>query len=390
MQNKKNTNKMPFQQAKEENMLKKSNKIHSGGTMKKILLFFMLIGILSGLAGQISTFPWEEDFSDGVWPDGCVVNDGWLIWNGYPYYPDAENENPEGALLITPQLILSNENNNIVLEYSLSSGFYPPEYRIFFSTTGTDDNDFEEVCRGDAPWDATQNYSLNLLLSEYEGSEVYIGFQIIPGMNPNGGYRTGASLRRIAVREVQTTITSIPWESDFSVGSENMLMDGWNLGNWTAGPSGYSVISIPDEDTSLLILPKLQHPIISENHSLCLAYSLGIFYEEFSQDIRMTGYEVLISTSGTSEEDFTRIYLDSYVSYVYSMYPIPDPVYRVIDLSAYESETFYIAFRRINGRRLGLRKVLLNESHSTITTFPWIETFEGEPLDIMARGWTNI
>ena len=49
--------------------------------MKKILLILLLLPFLS--LGQVNTFPWTNDFDNGVGLTNWTGDDGdWLIWSG--------------------------------------------------------------------------------------------------------------------------------------------------------------------------------------------------------------------------------------------------------------------------------------------------------------------
>ena len=60
--------------------------------MKKLLLTLLLLPIFS--FGQINTFPWTNDFDNGVGLTNWTGDDGdWLLWSGYTY---SNNTGPQG------------------------------------------------------------------------------------------------------------------------------------------------------------------------------------------------------------------------------------------------------------------------------------------------------
>ena len=60
--------------------------------MKKIILLILLIPFIG--FGQVNTFPWTNDFDNGVGLTNWTGDDGdWLLWSGYTY---SNNTGPQG------------------------------------------------------------------------------------------------------------------------------------------------------------------------------------------------------------------------------------------------------------------------------------------------------
>ena len=60
--------------------------------MKKILLILLLLPFIA--LGQINTFPWTNNFDNGIGLTNWASDNGdWLIWSGYTY---SNNTGPQG------------------------------------------------------------------------------------------------------------------------------------------------------------------------------------------------------------------------------------------------------------------------------------------------------
>jgi len=154
-------------------------------------------------------------------------------------------------------------------------------------------------------------------------------------------------------------VTTFPWNEDFNGGS---LPTGWvDLGNAWEFISGSAFTYNYNQ---MLVTPQLQIPTTPTNRAFFLTYQLLGSFDTVD-------YEILVSSTGNNDTDFTVEYSEHVSSY--------NGMTRALDLSQYEGQSIYIAFQRIGGSRaLQLYNVWVGESNcqpSIITEFPWIVNF---------------
>ena len=108
-----------------------------------------------------------------------------------------------------------------------------------------------------------------------------------------------------------------------------------NTGNASAASASWynGVVLYPD---NWLITPKIQLPSASVNQSMYLKYFVAAQDPEWPQE----HYAVMISTTGTAPANFTQVYSETLQN--------ADWMERTINLSAYEGQDIYIAFRHFN------------------------------------------
>jgi len=321
----------------------------------------------------ITEYPWVENFDETPIASN-LTNNGWTYnigSNGNGYARNWYNN----EMLITPQLLLpiTSENEAMFLVYQV---YDDSSIDILISTTGCNPVDFIIKSIG---WSQTYLPSSWIShyvdLSEYEGEAIYIAFQ----SNREYYYET---LDNIEVKQVNlqpNLITEFPWSEWFS--GTAPIATNWINNGWVIG--GISSITFTHNDNQLLITPQLQLPATPAGQAMFLTYSIRSGNSLYNSGSETVSYQVLVSTTGTSPEDFTNKYLDTAVTTSNNL--------RSVDLSEYEGESIYLAFQKAGGignlLLYSIEVKQLSSPPSLITEFPWSEGFGGsEPI---ARNWLN-
>ncbi len=143
------------------------------------------ITITNTVCDAITSFPWEENFTDGI--SACWLN----IDNdedGEAWYTGTLDGNPivysesysEGALtpdnwLITKQIILDDSYSLLFDVGAANTQYYAEKYSVLVSTTGTDIEDFTEIHTEILT--EMDMKTVGLSLADYEGESIYIAFR---------------------------------------------------------------------------------------------------------------------------------------------------------------------------------------------------------------------
>jgi len=151
--------------------------------------------VTNSVCGTITTFPWIEDFDNGV-ISGCWTNyevdSDWLLWypeilddgNGVAasksvleYAPGINIPLTPDNYLITPPIQIDNES--LVLKYKVGAGSqakYSEKYAVMVSTTGTNPGDFIQMLHNGklmGPEFTEREFSL----ASFMGETIYIAFR---------------------------------------------------------------------------------------------------------------------------------------------------------------------------------------------------------------------
>jgi len=331
--------------------------------MKKILFIIMLMCLcVQILTAQVTTFPWDEDFTDTTIPTGWVGSS----W----YFDDYAYTATNNSMLITPELQLPSTslNDAMLLTYYVASysTSYTEYYEVLVSTTGTNTSDFTVKYTGTVSGGYFQR-SLNL--SEYEGQAIYIAFQ-----KTSGSYLL--RIDDVWVGQVPILITVYPFNEYFT--NSNYLQSGWSGGSSWTFSSGYAYTS----SSNLLITPQLQLPYPPASQTLSINYRIRSGCYESGTFTH--NYRLLVSTSGTNTTDFTDVYSSSISvpSYTYNPW-----MQRSLTLSDYEGQSIYIALQNQSGYNLYFDDIWIGyDDRSSVSHFPWSENCD---INITPPGWTN-
>ena len=327
---------------------------------KKVRTIFMIALFMlsfSILCGQVTNFPFFEDFESNTLPTGWTnQNNRWLFSNGYARITSYVNQ-----YLITPQLALPSQGANQVmtLVYKITSRqISTVNYEIRLSTSGTDTENFTVILRtetlstvgeGLGRW---QTRSIDL--SAYQGQNIYIAF------NRTGG--DNLWLDDVFIGEI-IGMSAFPFSENFNA---NTLPDGWSNNGWSFAServsSGLSSLN--------LITPLLSIP--TTETIMTYKISQGNIFAQI--------YQVQLSTNGLNPENFT-ITLREEPGIGNTHWQT-----RSIDLSAYQDQDVYIAFKKLSGGDyFYLDDVFIGEP-TYVSTFPFSENFNANTLP---SGWTS-
>jgi len=318
-----------------------------------LITIYILFGIKL-IFCQVTTFPWSEDFQGNSLPYGWATpSGGWVFEQGYV-------KTDSNQMLITPQLQLPTPptNQSMFLTYNAASDVwdgYSVSYRILVSSTGNSPEDFSPVGSFSLTGYSFRPRALNL--SQYAGQTIYIAFQRLDGHT--------LRLDDFLLYNPSTLITSFPWDviSDVNLFGPSI-------------PEGWIQADIGD-DNHILITPQLQIPTTPANQAMFMLYSIRSYDMSPIEPYRQ--YQILISTTGNSVSDFTNITGSLSIN-------IHEQT-RSINLSQFQGQTIYIAFREIEeSAGLILKNVWVGNQIALVTTFPWSENFSNNLIPV---GWVN-
>jgi len=312
--------------------------------MKKIFIITALIWIAFQIVSAQVLL--NEIFNNASLPVNWQNDGGWYIQNG-----GAINTSST-SMLITPslQIPIIPQNQPILMSCKLNSINGDSSYSIKVSTTGRNSSDFtRQLSIGTLPasnsWVEFQTFTMDL--SAFVDQAIYISFQ-----KTSGAYLL---LDDVWVGNPTSLITEFPWTENFS---SNSLPTSWvDWSNSWLLEGGYTYTTT---NNNLLITPQLQLPSTMDNQ--CMFFT----YKSKSSTIEGSSYDILISESGLNPANFTDVYHVTTSSTSFQ--------YRSLDLSAYNGQTIYIAFRNTGGASIYLDDIVVTVPE-VITEYPWTETF---------------